>query len=164
LRQIAALAAVLLVVLFLFWLGWSGHWTEPLLVSMGALSCLAVVGIALRMRLIDSEGVPLSLTLRLWLYLPWLFWEIFKANLDVARRILHPRLPIGPRIVRVKPGQRTDLGRVIHANSITLTPGTLALRVGQDEIVVHALSEAAAEDLRRPGGIDAHVSRLEGRR
>jgi multicomponent Na+:H+ antiporter subunit E len=149
------------VVLMLVWLGSSGHW-EPLLIGLGVLSCLLVVGIALRMRIADPEGAPLVLSLRGLLYVPWLAWQIAKANVDVARRILSPRLPIAPRVIRVKASQRSDLGRVIYANSITLTPGTVSLRVEGDEIVVHALTREAAEELQS-GKMDRQVTRKEGR-
>ena len=119
-------ALVLAVVLSVVWLLLSGH-TEPLLLSLGAVSVLAAVGLARRMGLLDAEAVPFKVTLRALLYLPWLLWQIVKSNLDVARRILDPRLPIAPRVIRVRASQKTDLGRVVYANSITLTPGTVTV-------------------------------------
>jgi multicomponent Na+:H+ antiporter subunit E len=155
-------AASLFVVLALLWLGWSGHFT-PLLLGLGAASSLAVVLFSLRMRIVDREGAPLELAIRIPLYAPWLLWQVFKANLDVSRRILTPRMPIQPRVIRVKAGQSTDLGRVIYANSITLTPGTVSLRLEGDEIVVHALSRQAADELLG-GAMDRRVTRTEGHR
>jgi multicomponent Na+:H+ antiporter subunit E len=148
-------------VLLLVWLGSSGHW-EPFLIGVGLLSCLLVVALARRMRIVDPEGAPLLLSIRALSYVPWLAWQIVKANVDVARRILNPRLPISPRVIRVKTSQRSDLGRVVYANSITLTPGTVSLRLEGDEIVVHALTREAAEDLQR-GNMDRQVTRTEGR-
>jgi len=144
------------LVLCCVWLLWSGH-LEPLLVALGIGSVVAVVAVARRMRLIDSEGTPLYLPAGAARFLPWLFWEIAKSNLDVARRILDPRLPIHPMLIRVKAGQSTDLGRAIYANSITLTPGTVAVDLVGDEILVHALSREAAEGLRS-GEMDRRVS------
>ena len=66
------------------WYVWSGH-TSPLLLSLGGLSLLVVVGLASRMGLGDSEGVPIHLTLRALIYAPWLMWEIFKSNLAVGQ-------------------------------------------------------------------------------
>jgi multicomponent Na+:H+ antiporter subunit E len=152
----------LLLVLALLWLGWSGHYT-PLLLGLGLASCVAVVLLAQRMRILDREGTPLELALRLPFYAPWLLWQVFKANVDVSRRILSPRVPIQPRVVRVKTSQETDLGRVVYANSITLTPGTVSLRVEGDEIIVHALTRKAAEELLE-GSMDRRVTRTEGRR
>ena len=157
-RYVASLLAVLVVV----WLGLSGH-GEPLMLGLGLASCLGVLALARRMRLIDSEGAPIQLSLRALLYTPWLLWEIFKANVDVARRILNPRLPIDPRIIRVKTSQQSDVAKVAYANSITLTPGTVSLRVEGDEIEVHALTAEAAAELQA-GRIDRSVSWMEGRR
>jgi multicomponent Na+:H+ antiporter subunit E len=156
------LPLILGLVLFGVWLLWSGH-DEPLLVSLGAVSVLAVVAIAVRMRIVDDEGVPTGLPWRAPIYLPWLFWEILKANVHVAGRILNPRLPIHPTVIRVSPGQKSDLGRVIYANSITLTPGTVALYVDDDEIVVHALTREAAEGLRS-GEMNRRATAYEGKR
>jgi multicomponent Na+:H+ antiporter subunit E len=154
-RYVASLLAVLVIV----WLGLSGH-VEPLLLGLGLASCLGVLALVRRMRLIDSEGAPLQLSLRALLYTPWLLWEILKANVDVARRILNPRLPIAPRVIRVEAGQRTDVARVVYANSITLTPGTVSIRCEGDHIEVHALTEEAAAELQG-GRMGRRVSWLE---
>ena len=71
-----------------------------------------------------------------------------------------PELPISPRIIRVKTSQQTDVGRVIHANSITLTPGTVSLAFEDGDIIVHAISRAAAEGTLE-GSIDRRVTKVE---
>ena len=148
------------LVLFGVWLLWSGHF-EPLLLSFGVLSCAVVVTLARKMKIVDREGAPVELALRALVYVPWLLWEIVKANIDVARRILAPRLPISPTIITVKAGQRHDIARVIYANSITLTPGTVSVDTDGDQITVHALTEEAARAVET-GDMDRRVSRLEG--
>jgi multicomponent Na+:H+ antiporter subunit E len=150
----------LILVLSGVWLLWSGH-LDPLLLSLGAASVLSVVAIIRRMGLMDDETAPLGLPLRAPLFLPWLFWEIVKANVDVARRITDPRLPISPRLIRVKAGQKEDLGRVIYANCITLTPGTVSVDVENAEITVHALTREAAAGIQS-GVMDRKVTRFEG--
>ena len=125
--------------LFGFWLLLSGHYT-PLLIGFGVGSTLLVVYIAMRMDVVDQEGVPLHLGGRLWLYLPWLFKEIFVANVEVAKIILDPKLPISPIMVRFHGSQQTDVGRAIYANSITLTPGTVTTGVYGTEFEVHSLT------------------------
>jgi multicomponent Na+:H+ antiporter subunit E len=131
-------------VLFGFWLALSGHYT-PLLLGFGVASCTLVVYLATRMDVVDREGVPFHVTGRLLLYLPWLMKEILVANLEVARVILDPKLPISPRIVLFHGSQRTDLGRAIYANSITLTPGTITTGVEGQEFQIHALRAADLE-------------------
>jgi multicomponent Na+:H+ antiporter subunit E len=149
------------VALYATWLLWSGYLDNTLLVVLGALSCIVVVILALRMRLVDAEGVPVEIAWRLLRYAPWLVWQVFLANLHVARRILDRKLPIHPSVIRVKPGQKRDLGRVIYANSITLTPGTVSIAVDENEITVHALTRETASDLEG-GEMDRRVTWLEG--
>ena len=151
----------LFVALGVTWVFWSWHFT-PLLLTLGAASVLFVLYLALRMDLVEDEVHPLGFPLRLLLYLPWLFLEIIKANLDVAARILNPRLPIKPSMIRVRAGQGSDLGRVVYANSITLTPGTVSVDTEGDTITVHALTDEAAEGVLT-GEMDRRVGRLEGR-
>ncbi len=147
------------LVLFGVWLLLSGFF-EPLLLGLGVLSCVIVVLIANRMDVIDHEGQPVQLGWRILTYWVWLAVEIVKANLDVARRILDPKLPIDPVLVRVKASQASELGQVIYANSITLTPGTVSILVEDGEILVHAIAREMAEDLEG-GEMDRRVTAVE---
>jgi multicomponent Na+:H+ antiporter subunit E len=77
------------------------------------------------------------------LYIPYLFYYILLANLDVAYRVLNPYLPIKPGIVKVKTGLKNDFAKTILANSITLTPGTLTVEVEGDYFYVHWINVAS---------------------
>ncbi|MCG8593368.1 MAG: Na+/H+ antiporter subunit E [Kiloniellales bacterium] len=149
------------VLLALIWLTLSGY-LEPLLLAFGVISCIGVVLIAHRMNVIDHEGHPIHLGWRILAYWVWLIWEIVKSNIDVARRILDPALPISPCMVRVKTTQGSDLGQVIYANSITLTPGTVSIVVDDDGILVHAVAKELADDLET-GEMDRRVTAVETR-
>jgi len=127
------------VILFTFWVLLSGHYT-PFLLSLGVLSSALVVFIAMRMDVVDHEGIPLHLGGRFWIYLPWLLKEIFRANVNVARIILTPKLPISPIVVKYRSSQQTDIGRALYANSITLTPGTITTGVEGPMLEVHSLT------------------------
>jgi len=70
-------------------------------------------------------------------YLPIFLWECFKANIDVAYRVLHPRLPINPGIVKVKTKLKSDTALTFLANSITLTPGTLSVDIDRDNGILY---------------------------
>jgi len=155
-------AVALGMTLFGVWLLWSGHY-NPLLISFGAVSCLLVVLLSWRMDIVDEEAAPVQLGLRPFIfYAPWLAWRIVLANIDVARLILDPQLPVSPVIVRVKASQKGDLGRVIYANSITLTPGTVSVDMMGDVITVHALTTKLAES-DQSGDMDRRVTQLEER-
>ena len=154
-------ALALWIALAAIWMFWSGH-TEPFMLFLGAVSCSAVVLICGRMGILDGETVPVWLGLRPFThYAPWLIGEIVKANLDVSRRILQRQMPIQPTMTTVYPTQRTELGRVILANSITLTPGTVSVDMQDRSIRVHSLTAAGAEQ-DAAGGMDRRVSQLEG--
>ena len=70
-------------------------------------------------------------------YLPLFLWECFKANLDVAYRVLHPRLPINPGIVKVRTKLTTETALTFLANSITLTPGTMSVDIDKDNGILY---------------------------
>jgi multicomponent Na+:H+ antiporter subunit E len=151
----------LALALFLFWLALSGHYT-PMLVAAGAASAGVCVWAAVRMGIADPEGHPIHLLGRFLTYFPWLLREIAKSAWSVTRIIVNPALPISPTMTRVRASQRTSLGIVTYANSITLTPGTVTTSVKGDVLTVHALVHEGAVDLES-GGMDARVAQFEGR-
>jgi multicomponent Na+:H+ antiporter subunit E len=152
----------LIATLFAFWLLLSGVYT-PFLLGAGLGAAIAVAALAWRMELADREGHPVHLTLGAVLYWPWLVKEIVKSGWQVARIIVHPRLPVSPALVRFKPSQASTVGVVTHANSITLTPGTITVEADHDSFLVHALTRASAEGLEG-SEMDRRVCRLEGSR
>jgi len=152
-------AVSLFVLLIGIWLLFSGHY-DATLVSYGVLSCAVVVAISMRLGIVDTEALPRHLALRILLYLPWLFKEIVVSNIAVARVILDPSLPIRPRVLRVRASQSSEIAQVIHANSITLTPGTITLDVRGGNLLVHALTQESAEGVLS-GEMDRRVTRLE---
>jgi len=146
--------------LFGVWLLLSGIF-DPFFLTLAAVSCALIVYLGHRMDVIDHEGVPVHVSWRFALYLPWLVWQIVLANIDVFRRIVDPRLPIDPDIRWVPASQKTDLCRAIFANSITLTPGTVSTDVAADRIQVHAIDRTGLDELE-DGAMNARVRRLEG--
>ena len=70
-------------------------------------------------------------------YLPVFLWECIKANFDVAYRVVHPRLPINPGIVKVKTSLKTDTALTFLANSITLTPGTMSVDIDRNRGILY---------------------------
>lgn len=150
------------IVLFGLWLLLSGHY-ETLTISLGVASCVLVVWISHRMDVADHEGHPIHLGWRAMTYFPWLAWEIVKANIDVARIIVNPKLPIYPVMIRITAGQKSELGNVIYANSITLTPGTVTVAVEGDQMEIHAITNEAALEVES-GRMDMRATRMEGER
>jgi multicomponent Na+:H+ antiporter subunit E len=152
--------ASLAVVLFLFWLALSGHYTT-FLVGAGAACAVLCAFMAARAGVLDGEGHPVHLARGALTYFPWLWWEIAKSAWAVAKLILHPRLPVSPTMTHVAATQKTTVGIATYANSITLTPGTITTGVKGKVLTVHALTRDGALDLE-DGGMDARVTRFEG--
>jgi multicomponent Na+:H+ antiporter subunit E len=135
--------AVLAVLLATAWLLWSGMF-KPLLLSLGAFSCLLVLYLARRMHLFEHDVFSLRFTGRLLRFWGWLGREIVTSSLEVTRTVLSPRLPISPTVAEFDTRCSHPVDRAILGNSITLTPGTLTLRIDDDHFVVHALTEDGA--------------------
>jgi len=148
----------LLIPLIAAWLLWSGIYNTLLLV-LGLFSCLLTIYIKYRMDYFASDEFAMNFGRRLFSYWLWLAKEVVKSSLDVARIVLSPSLPISPQVVTIQASSKHPVYQAILANSVTLTPGTLALDVYKGEITVHALTAAGAAELKR-GEMDRRVAAL----
>ena len=145
-RDIAVRAAALSVVLAAAWLLWSGLY-KPLLLGLGAFSCALVVYVSLRMRLFEYSFFTLKFGWRLLGYWAWLAKEIVKSSLQVTRAVLSPGLDISPTVTEVDAQSRHPVDIATLGNCITLTPGTLTMRIRDGRLIVHALTREGAEDV-----------------
>ena len=147
--------------LTLLWLFSSGYFMS-LIIALGVGSIALVLWLAHRMDVIDHESHPIHMGLKGVTYFPWLLVEIIKSNFEVALAILIRPKAIAPRTIQIISSQRSDVGRVTYANSITLTPGTVTLHVNGSTFLVHALTQASAKGLQT-GEMNRRVTNLEGR-
>jgi len=143
------------------WLLFSGLY-KPVLLGLGVVSVLITLLITWRMNIVDATTHPIWAAIRYVPYWPWLGIEIIKSSFDVARRVLSPSMPISPTVVDFDSSQQTMVGRVVLANSITLTPGTVTLDVDGQRLRVHALSRDTIAALLE-GEMDRRISRAEAR-
>ena len=157
-HSLPARVATLMLTLVLAWLLWSGLY-KPLLLGLGLFSCLLTFWLVSRMGYFQDTLFALRFSFKLLGYWFWLAVEILKSSLQVARIVIDPKLPISPRVIEVKSTSGHLVDQVILANSITLTPGTLALDLHEGVIKVHALTEAGAADLAE-GEMDRRVDSL----
>ncbi|MFC1480526.1 Na+/H+ antiporter subunit E [Candidatus Omnitrophota bacterium] len=129
---------VLFVLAFLVWclLSWVPDWQHLLVGVFVALFVAFMLG-----DLFVTRPELLKHPRRYWYfvvqYIPRFLWECFKANIDVAYRVMHPALPINPGIVKVKTRLKSDTGLTFLANSITLTPGTMSVDIDKDKAVIY---------------------------
>lgn len=121
-----------------FWFALSGE-TSTFFLVVAALSVWFALWVSARLRVLDRDASPYHRLVQLLLYAGWLVWQIIKANVEVIARVLGPRHAIDPAMVQLKAPARTDLGKALFANSITLTPGTVTVDVTGADVSVHAL-------------------------
>ncbi|MDP1702553.1 MAG: Na+/H+ antiporter subunit E [Aestuariivirga sp.] len=152
---------VLGILLLCFWLALSGHYTAFLIGCGIAVSSFAVLA-SKRMKIDDDEAVPIAVIAGIPRYYSWLFWEIAKSAWNVARIIVHPKLPISPCMTVVDASQKSATGIATYANSITLTPGTVTAGVKGKRLTVYALTQEGALNVEA-GLMDQRVRRFEGR-
>lgn len=146
------------LIAFAVWLAttWTFDWVT---VPIGALVSL---GVAWGVRRVEVPAAPVVLmpTRMFWalVYIPVLLLHVVRANLDVAYRVLHPALPIRPGIVKARTTLSSVSGRVLLANSITLTPGTLSVDLRDDTLYIHRIwvPESGGEEDTR-----LHLARFE---
>jgi len=147
------------ILLFAFWLLLSGHY-QTLLIVLGLVSVGICLYLAKRMQITDYEGHPIHLAAGAITYIPWLVLEIIKSTIDVTKIVLSPSLPISPTMIKIIATQKTHLGVNIYGNSITLTPGTITVEAQGQELMVHALTQAGANDLKT-GDMDRRATAFE---
>lgn len=136
------------LLLFGMWLILNGNFT-PLIMVTGAILSFAL---AILMRgetglLGDLHWGPKAI----WAMTAYIFvfaWEIVKANIDVAKRVLQPQVNINPGVVKIKTRLKTDLAKLALANSITLTPGTLTVDVVGDHLYIHWI-DVTTQDVQK---------------
>ncbi len=103
------------------------------------ISASLMISLLLGSRYFELGLPPVSLKKIVFaiIYIFILFKEIILANFDVAYRVIHPKMPIKPGIVIIKTKLKSDIGKMMLANSITLTPGTFVLDIIDDRILIH---------------------------
>ncbi len=148
------------IIMFVFWMILSWKFD---LVSLGiGVVCSLLVAYWSHDLLIGEPdyGMTLRRYLSLAKFLPWLLWQIVLANLNVVYLTLNPKDLIEPTVIRFNPDLQTDMGVVILANAITLTPGTVTIVANKQEFIVHAITQKDAESLLQ-GDMQARVRDIE---
>ena len=142
------------------WLLMSGLFI-PLILCFGIVSVIVAVWVFERMDATDESRLEFSVNFfRLTMYLPWLLVEIAKANWQVTKIILSPKMPIRQKLFKVKISQSSDIAQVVFANSITLTPGTITVETEHDHFLVHAVAYNDS-DIEALADMDRRVTQTE---
>ena len=138
---------ILLGLLIATWVLWSGY-LSPLLLGLGAFSCLLTVWIVRRMGYFDDEMFAFHYDWRLLGFWAWLGGEVVKSSIEVARIVLRRKIEVEPTVVDIDGTGLGPVDLVLLGNSITLTPGTLTLDVYEGRLRVHALTRESADALK----------------
>ena len=148
-------------IMFCFWLLFSGKF-DFFHISLGVASCLIVSAISSRLLFPTALSSGLF---KCWLkfggYLPWLFNQIFIANLHVLYLTFHPRMMdlINPKIIKFNSHLKSDISRTTFANSITLTPGTITTHAGvMGKFEVHCIDDKSGQGL--PGEMEKKIAKV----
>ena len=136
------------IILFLIWIIFNGQFNLEIAV-FGVMISGLIYWFACRFMGYDPK-MDLFLGKRIFQILHYTFVlvkEIIKANFEVIKMIISSRYEIEPAVVRFKTDLKTPFARVLLANSITLTPGTITVSLEDDEYVVHCLDKSLAEGI-----------------
>ncbi|MEA1873846.1 MAG: Na+/H+ antiporter subunit E [Bacteroidota bacterium] len=124
-------------ILMIVWLLLSNTFELNYLITGAVVSIILSLLLCKRCTVFNGMKIhPLSLVYT-FVYLVVFIFELIRSNLDVAKRVLTPSLPINPGIVEVKTRLKSPMARMILTNSITLTPGTLTIDMVDDSIFIH---------------------------
>ena len=155
------------VLLFGFWMLLSGN-TQTKFLVYGVLTAVVAAWASYPLLLVpNGDGTKRYFVfgfnpVKLAAYAVWLFWQLVLANIDVIRATVRPEVEIDPCVVRFRYEMDNPMAKVVLANSITLTPGTVTMNVTDDGVYeVHALTAGAAEGLRS-GDMQKKVAWLFG--
>lgn len=148
---------IIFVLLFACWFAISGE-TGAFYIISGIVSSLIVVSLTARMEMIPKLAVKIGI-------IPYWFWlagQVAKSGFDVVLRVWGLK-GIAPVLEEVTTGQNTEIGDVIYGNSVTLTPGTMTIEVGNGKLLVHAISHREL-DILKSGEMDRRVLAVAGRK
>ena len=152
----------LFALLLLFWLILSPEFSIEVILVGSIVSSLVV---AYSQNIIFNENeMPLYSLKNIKTFIVFigiLLIEIVKANIDVVKVVLNPALPIQPQFVSVPMTIKNNVNKVIFSNFVTLTPGTLTVDVREDEFIIHALTDGAAEGMV-DSILEQYTLKLEG--
>jgi multicomponent Na+:H+ antiporter subunit E len=152
---------ILALLLIAAWVLWSGY-LKPLLLGLGALSCVLTIWVVRRMGYFDEDTFAFHYDWRLLGFWAWLGREIILSSIQVARVVLRRKIDVEPEVVDIDGSGLGPVDLALLGNSITLTPGTLTLDVYEGRLLVHALTADGAAALRQ-GEMQRRVAALRKR-
>jgi len=136
---------IMFIMLFIIWLLLNNSLEKEIVLLGLGISLVMPVFLCGKCEVFTNLSLSPKAILYSFLFIFTFIWELVKSNIDVARRVLTPSLPINPGIVEVKTILKSKIGRLILANSITLTPGTFTLEIQNDSLFIHWIDVKSAD-------------------
>jgi multicomponent Na+:H+ antiporter subunit E len=149
------------LILSVFWLLLSGMY-NPLLLSFGMASVVVVLLVLRRMENVDKKRQQVGTGLRLIRYTPWLIAQVLKSSIHVTKLIWGSPNKVSPTLAKINISNVPPNKRVLYANSITLTPGTLCVDLKGDELTIHALQKSSITELEE-GYMENKITSIWGK-
>jgi len=153
------------VISLLLWMLLAGNLDQQELIAGAIVSLLVTILFGSRFTIFSGIRFSLMLPVYILQYLVSFFVALVVANIEMTQRILSPSLPIRPEIVEIRTRLQSPLGKMLLANTITLTPGTLTVDVEDDKLLVHWMYCPPDTDVQQASTIIAskferHLSRF----
>ncbi|HYX08476.1 MAG TPA: Na+/H+ antiporter subunit E [Bacteroidales bacterium] len=137
--------SLIFVLSYLTWMALNWSVDADVLITGAVISALIAVALCSKCEVLQHVRLTPKSFLYSIAFLGVFWWELIKSNIDVALRVLNPALPINPGIVEVKTRLKTNIGKMMLANSITLTPGTLTVDIRDDSMFIHWIDVSSTE-------------------
>ena len=162
-RKIFVYPILIFFLLFVNWIVFSGKF-DAFHLGLGVISCAVVGWLSQDLLYVDrKKSMPARLqeAFAFLKYIPWITWEVVKANLHVFKLAMTKAgyEEMAPRVVTFKTYLKTDFAKFVLANSITLTPGTITMLIRGDIVHVHTMSQFLEDDLLE-GAIERKVAEV----
>ena len=162
-RKIFVYPILIFFLLFVNWIVFSGKF-DAFHLGLGVISCAVVGWLSQDLLYVDrkkSMSARLQEAFAFLKYVPWITWEVVKANLHVFKLAMTKAgyEEMAPRVVTFKTYLKTDFAKFVLANSITLTPGTITMLIRGDIVHVHTMSQFLEDDLLE-GAIERKVAEV----
>jgi multicomponent Na+:H+ antiporter subunit E len=131
---------IISIILFIFWIILNNSVSPAILITGALISIVIAIGFCKECNVFTELKLSPKSFLYTLIYLGVFLLELVKSNFDIAFRVLSPSLPINPGIISAKTTLKSKMGRLILANSITLTPGTFTVDIIGDELFIHCVN------------------------
>ncbi len=154
---------ILFVTLFLFWLVLSSSFAVESLI-IGIITSIAITVYSKNIVFEEEETslYKFSGAIELVRFTWILIVEVIKANIGVVKIVLDPSLPISPKfvVVPIPDNLKKDFNKVLYANAITLTPGTLTVDILEEGYLIHAINEDCGDGVAG-SALEKYVMKVE---